>query len=88
VTEGESALTERVQRQRGNRQLQGSEGGSSRSIKIGQREGSEGVRAVRSRSGGGNQTEGGEWLRVALTGGPWRQARVRVEVSRGSGRSI
>jgi hypothetical protein len=37
VTEGESALTERVQCQRGNRRLQGSEG----------------VRAVRSRSDGG-----------------------------------
>jgi hypothetical protein len=37
VTEGESALTERVQCQRGNRRLQGSEG----------------VRAVQSRSDGG-----------------------------------
>jgi hypothetical protein len=40
ATEGESALTERVQCQRGNRRLQGSEG-------------VRGVRAVRSRSDGG-----------------------------------
>jgi hypothetical protein len=39
---GESTLTERAQRQRGYEWLQGSEGGPSRSIKIGRR-GSEGV---------------------------------------------
>jgi hypothetical protein len=38
------------------------------------------VRAVRSRSDGGNQTEKDEWLRVALTGGPGRQARVHEAV--------
>jgi hypothetical protein len=53
ATEGESALTERVQRQRGNERL----------------EGSEGVRDVRSRSDGGNQTGMDEQLRVTLTGG-------------------
>jgi hypothetical protein len=37
---------------------------------------------------GKSQTETDEWLRVALTGGPGRQARVREAVSRGSGRSI
>jgi hypothetical protein len=47
-------LTERAQRQGGNRRLQGSEG----------------VRAVRSRSDGGNQTGTDERLWVALTGGP------------------
>jgi hypothetical protein len=57
ATEGESALTERAQRQRGNRWLQGSEG----------------VRAVRSRSDGGNQTGKDERLRAALTGGTGRQ---------------
>jgi hypothetical protein len=51
--EGESALTERVKRQRGNERL----------------EGSEGVRDVRSRSDGGNQTGMDEQLRVTLTGG-------------------
>jgi hypothetical protein len=37
-------LTERAQRQRGNGQFQGSEGGPSRSIKIGRGKGSKGVR--------------------------------------------
>jgi hypothetical protein len=68
--EGKSALTEWVQRQRGNGRLQGSEpfdqdrtggvrGGPNHSIKIGRREGSEGsegVRVVRSESDGGYQT--------------------------------
>jgi hypothetical protein len=69
---GESALTEWAQRQRGIRWLQGSEG----------------VRAVRSRSDGEHQTGKGEWLRVALTDGPGRQTCVREAVSRGLGRSI
>jgi hypothetical protein len=60
ATEGESALKERAQRQRGNRRLQGSEG----------------VRAVRSRSDGGNQTGKDERLRAVLTGGTGCQARV------------
>jgi hypothetical protein len=72
ATEGESVLTERAQRQRGNRRLQGFEG----------------VRAVRSGSDGENQTGKDERLRVALKGGPGRQARVREAVSRGLGRSI
>jgi hypothetical protein len=72
VTEGESALTERAQRQRGNGWLQGSDG----------------VRAIRSRSDGGNQTGKDERLRVALTGGPGHQACVHEAVSRGPGRSI
>jgi hypothetical protein len=61
-TEGESALTERVQRPRGNRRLQGSEG----------------VRAVRSRSNGGSEggPSGSERLRMALTGGPRRVRRA------------
>jgi hypothetical protein len=53
ATEGESALTERVQRQRGNRWLQGSEG----------------VRAIRSGSDGGRGSRGSErveWMRAAL----------------------
>jgi hypothetical protein len=37
---------------------------------------------------GGNQTGKDERLRVALTGGSGRQARVREAVSRGPGRSI
>jgi hypothetical protein len=59
--EGESALTERAQRQRGNGRLQGSEG----------------VRAVRSRSDG-EGSEGGpngsEWVQ----GGPSESERVRA----------
>jgi hypothetical protein len=51
VTEGESVLTERAQRQRGNKRLQGSEG--VRAIRSrSDEEGSEGVRTVRSRSDG------------------------------------
>jgi hypothetical protein len=42
--------------------------------------GSKGVRAVRSRSDGGNQTDKDERLRVTLTGGTGRQARVREPV--------
>jgi hypothetical protein len=45
-------------------------------------------RAVRSRSDGENQTEADERLRVALTGGPGRQACVCEAVSHGPGRSI
>jgi hypothetical protein len=67
--EGESALTERVQCQRGNERLQGSEG----------------VRAVRSRSHGGNQTGKDERLWVALTGGLGARARSGT---RGPSRSI
>jgi hypothetical protein len=37
---------------------------------------------------GGNQTRKDERLRVALIGGPGRQARVREAVSRGPGRAI
>jgi hypothetical protein len=69
--EGESALTERAQRQTGNERLQGSEGVRAvRSRSDG--EGSKGVRAVRSRSDGGCQTGKGERLRAALTGGTGR----------------
>jgi hypothetical protein len=50
--------------------------------------GSEGVRAVRSRLDGENQTGKDERLRVVLTGGPGRQACVREAVSRGPGRAI
>jgi hypothetical protein len=64
--EGESALTERVQRQWGDGRLQGSEA----------------VRAVRSRLDGGNQTEKDKRLRVTLTGGSGRQVRVREAVPR------
>jgi hypothetical protein len=87
ATEGESALTERAQRQRGNERLEGSEGVRAvRSRSDG--EGSEGVRAVRSRSDRENQTGKDERLRAALTGGIGRQTRVREAVSRGPGRSI
>jgi hypothetical protein len=72
VTEGESALTERAQCQRGNGWLQGSEG----------------VRAVRSRSDGENQTGKDKRLRLTLTGGPGHQARGHEAISRGPGRSI
>jgi hypothetical protein len=41
-----------------------------------------GVRAVRSRSYGGNQTKKDERLWVALTGGSGRQARVRSGIPR------
>jgi hypothetical protein len=64
ATEGESALTERAQRQRGNGRLQGSEG----------------VRAVRSRPDRGNQTGKDERLRAVLTGWTRRQARMREAV--------
>jgi hypothetical protein len=64
ATKGESVLTERAQRQRGNGWLQGSEG----------------VRAVRSRSNGENQTGKDERLWAALIGGTERQARVREAV--------
>jgi hypothetical protein len=66
----------------GNGRLQGSEGVRACS------RGSERVRAVRSRSDGGNQTRKDERLRVALTSGPGHQARVRETVSRGPGRAI
>jgi hypothetical protein len=64
ATEGESALTEWAQRQRGNERLQGSEG----------------VRAIRSRSDGENQTGNDERLRVTLISGSGRQVRVREAV--------
>jgi hypothetical protein len=82
---GESALTERIQRQRGNRRLQGSEGSEpfdqdrTRRGPRGSR-GSEGVQAVRSRSDGENQIGKDKRLRVTLTGGSGRQARVREAV--------
>jgi hypothetical protein len=50
--------------------------------------GSEGVRAVRSRSGGENQTRKDKRLRVMLTGGSGHQARGREAVSRGPSRLI
>jgi hypothetical protein len=68
----ESAQTERAQRQRGNERLQGSEG-------------SEPFDQDRT---GKSQTGTDERLRVALTGGPGRQAHVREAVSRCPGRSI
>jgi hypothetical protein len=49
---------------------------------------SKGVRTVRSRSDGRNHTGKDEWLRVALTGRPGCQTRVREAVSRGPDRSI
>jgi hypothetical protein len=61
--------------------------GPDRSIKIEQR-GSEGVQAIRSRSDRGYQTGKDERRRVALIGGPGRQARVREAVSHGPGRVI
>jgi electron transfer flavoprotein alpha/beta subunit len=102
--EGDNALTERAQRQgvwvltgRPGHQARGREAvswGPGRSIKIerrgseGVQGGSDGVRAVRSRSDGGNQTGKDERLRVALKGGPGCQARVHEAVSRGPGRAI
>jgi hypothetical protein len=69
-TEGESALTERVQRQKGERTATGFRGGPSRPIKIGRG----GVQ------GGPNGSEGGpsgsEGLQMALTGGPGRVRRA------------
>jgi hypothetical protein len=63
----------------GKRTATGVRGGLSHSIKIGQG-GSEGVRAIRSRSDGGNQTRKDERLRVTLTGGLGRQVRVHEAV--------
>jgi hypothetical protein len=73
----------------GYRDLSGSEWGPRRSepfdqdrkegVRRGPR-GSEGVRAVRSRSDGRNQTGNDERLRMALIGGPRRQARGREAV--------
>jgi hypothetical protein len=85
--EGGSALIERAQRQG---ETNGCRGPSC-SIEIGRRgvragpSGFERVRAVRLRLDGGNQTGKDEWLRVALTGGPGRQARMRKAVSPRSG---
>jgi hypothetical protein len=76
--EGESALTERVQRQR-----TGALTGGYRGPR-----GSKRVRTIRSRSDGENQTEKDKRLRVTLTGGSGREARVREAVSRGPGHSI
>jgi hypothetical protein len=58
ATEGESALTERVQRQRGTDGYRGPRGSEpfDQDRTEGGPRGSEGVRAVRSRSNGGNQT--------------------------------
>jgi hypothetical protein len=91
---GESALTERAQRQRGNRWLQGSKGVRTvRSRSDGK--GSEGVRGGFEGSEpfdqdwtGKSQTGTDERLRVALTGGPGHQAHVCEAVSHGLGRSI
>jgi hypothetical protein len=94
ATKGESALTERIQRQRGNRRLQGSEGSepfdqdrTGRGPR-GSR-GSEGVRVVRSRSDGENQIGKDKRLRVTLTGGSGRHAvpAVRAVRSRSDGGS-
>jgi hypothetical protein len=80
-------LTERAQCQRGNGWLQGSEG--VRAVRSrSDGEGSEGVRAVRSRSDGRNQTGTDERLQVVLIGGLGCQARMRKAVSRGLGHSI
>jgi hypothetical protein len=68
----ESALAEWAQHQRGNGRLQGSEG-------------SEPFDQDRT---GKSQTGTDERLRVALTGGPGRQAHVREAVSRGPSHSI
>jgi hypothetical protein len=82
---GENALTERAQRQRGNGRLQGSEGiRVIRSRSDGARSrGSEGSEPFDQDRTGENQTGTDERLRVALTGGPGRQACVREAVSRG-----
>jgi hypothetical protein len=66
----------------GKRTAAGVRGGPSRSIKIGWGgpRGSKGVRAIRSRSDGGNQTGKDERLRVTLIGGSGRQACVREAV--------
>jgi hypothetical protein len=69
----------------GKRMAAGVRGGPSRLIKIGRGvrggpSGSEGVRVVRSRSDGGNQTRKDERLRAALTGGTGRQACMREAV--------
>jgi hypothetical protein len=77
ATEGESALTERAQRQRGNGRLQGSEG--VRAVRS-RSAGGGGVRAVRSRPDRGNQTGKDERLRAVLTGWTRRQARMREAV--------
>ena len=83
ATEGESTLTERAQRQRGNGRLQGSEGVRAvRSRSDGA--GSEGVRAVRSESDVGAPTGGNKRLRAApllsaaVRSPEWRRARARV----------
>jgi hypothetical protein len=87
AAEGESALTERAQRHRGNRRLLGSEGVRAvRSRSNG--EGSEGSEPFDQDQTGKSQTGTNEWLQVALTGGPRRQVRVREAVSRGLDRSI
>jgi hypothetical protein len=80
AAEGEGALTERVQRQRGNRWLQGSEGVRAVRSRSDGGSGPRGVRAVRSRLDGGNRTKKDERLRAALTGGTGRQTRVREVV--------
>jgi hypothetical protein len=65
----------------------GVRGGPSHSIKI-RHGGSEGVRAIRSRSDEGNQTRKDKRLRVMLTGGV-RVSRARARSStRGPSRSI
>jgi hypothetical protein len=98
ATKGESTLTERAQRQGGNRRLQGSEGvravrsrvdgeRSEGGVRRGPR-GSEGSEPFDQNWTGKSQTGTDERLRVALTGGPGRQACKRELVSRGPGRSI
>jgi hypothetical protein len=97
TTEGESALTERAQRQGGNGRLQGSEGvravrsrsdgGGPKGVRTGP-SGSEGFEPFDQDQTGKSQTRTDERLRVTLTGGPGRQACVREAVSRGPGRSI
>jgi hypothetical protein len=74
ATEGESALTERAQRQ-GVWALTGRPRAQARG-----REAVPVVRVVRSESDSGDQTRGDGRLREALTGGPGRQARMREAV--------
>jgi hypothetical protein len=73
---GESALTEQGPALEGKQTATGVRGGPK---------GSEPFDQDRT---GKNQTGADERRRVALTGGPGRQARMREAVSRGPGRSI
>ena len=95
---GESTLTERAQRQRGNGRLQGSEGvravrsrsdgEGSEGVRRGVRRGSEGSEPFDQDRTGKSQTGTDERLWVALTGGPGRQVHVREAVFHGPDRGI